>query len=75
MNQLEGGRQAKHVAEKPVFSLKWAREHLRDSAIWAPKLFTIRCLGSGDLEADTPVQPLTEEERSIPYGKKQFERH
>jgi GST-like protein len=25
--------------------------------------------------ADTPVQPLTEEERSILYGKKQFERH
>ncbi len=25
--------------------------------------------------ADTPVQPLTDEERSILYGKKQFERH
>jgi GST-like protein len=25
--------------------------------------------------ADTPVQPLTEEERSVLYGKKQFERH
>jgi GSH-dependent disulfide-bond oxidoreductase len=25
--------------------------------------------------ADTPAQPLTEEERSVLYGKKQFERH